>query len=123
MLIETNELTKVYGSKSAVDSVSMHVDEGDIYGLIGRNGAGKTTLMRMLVGTARTNGGSVSFGGDLAPSSIGSLIEQPGLFPNCTARENLLRYMLAFGQEKPDAAEADRLRHRGSPGALQRSPG
>lgn len=109
MLIKTDALTRLYGSQRSVDSVSMHIDEGDIYGLIGRNGAGKTTLMRLLVGTARTNGGNVSFGGDLTPSSIGSLIENPGLFSGETARENLLRYMVAFGHEKPDVAEADRL--------------
>ena len=43
LLLETRELTKAYGRQRAVDRVSVHIQKGAIYGLIGRNGAGKTT--------------------------------------------------------------------------------
>ncbi|MDE5588028.1 MAG: ATP-binding cassette domain-containing protein, partial [Acetatifactor sp.] len=46
-LLSTENLTKQYRQKKAVDNVSIHVKQGDIYGLIGRNGAGKTTLMKI----------------------------------------------------------------------------
>lgn len=48
MLLETRGLTKQYGHHKAVDSVSMHIKKGAIYGFIGRNGAGKTTCLKMI---------------------------------------------------------------------------
>ena len=47
-ILETSNLTKVYGHKEAAKDVNLHIKEGQIYGLIGRNGAGKTTIMRMI---------------------------------------------------------------------------
>ena len=47
-LLSTNSLTKQYGRHKAVDSVNIHIRQGDIYGLIGRNGAGKTTILKMI---------------------------------------------------------------------------
>lgn len=49
-LIETKQLTKIYGEQTAVNSVNLHVKKGRIYGLLGRNGAGKTTIMKMILG-------------------------------------------------------------------------
>ena len=43
-VIETKQLTKVYGDQTAVNAVDLHVKKGQIYGLLGRNGAGKTTI-------------------------------------------------------------------------------
>ena len=51
-LLTTNCLTKQYGRHKAADSVSIHVRQGSIYGLIGRNGAGKTTIMKIISGLA-----------------------------------------------------------------------
>lgn len=51
-LLTTHHLTKTYGRHKAVDGVSLHLRQGDIYGLIGRNGAGKTTLLKLLSGLA-----------------------------------------------------------------------
>lgn len=51
-LLSTDSLTKRYGRHKAVNSVNIHIRQGDIYGLIGRNGAGKTTLLRMISGLA-----------------------------------------------------------------------
>lgn len=46
-VIETKQLTKVYGSQTAVNAVDLHVKRGQIYGLLGRNGAGKTTIQKI----------------------------------------------------------------------------
>jgi len=56
--IETRGLTKVYGPLRAVDSLTLRVPRGSVYGFLGRNGAGKTTTMRMLLGLARPTSGS-----------------------------------------------------------------
>ena len=61
-LLTTHHLTKTYGRHKAVDGVSLHLRQGDIYGLIGRNGAGKTTLLKLLSGLAAPPGTSPSSG-------------------------------------------------------------
>ena len=51
-IIETENLTKQYGTQRSVSNLNIHVAKGKIYGLLGRNGAGKTTTMKMLLGLA-----------------------------------------------------------------------
>ena len=58
-ILETDNLTKAYGKKKALDNVSIHVKEGDIYGLVGRNGAGKTTSFYMITGLIVPNAGRI----------------------------------------------------------------
>ena len=95
-VIETRNLTKQYGAQKSVASLNIHVQEGRIYGLLGRNGAGKTTTMKMLLGLTQPTSGEVAiWGKPLAANEkkllprIGSLIESPGFYPNLTATENL----------------------------------
>ncbi len=95
-IIETKNLTKQYGTQKSVANLSIHVQKGRIYGLLGRNGAGKTTTMKMLLGlTTPTSGEVMIFGKPLKDNKkkllprIGSLIESPGFYPNLTASENL----------------------------------
>jgi ABC-2 type transport system ATP-binding protein len=66
--IETNELTKTFGSLRAVNSVSLRVGQGEIYGFLGLNGAGKTTTIRALPGMIRPSGGSVKVLGQVIKS-------------------------------------------------------
>lgn len=93
--IETEKLTKMYGSFAAVDGVSIHVRYGAIYGLIGKNGAGKTTLMRMLLGLSIPTDGEVMLmerrGNDLpmVRRHTGSIIETPTFYKDMTVYENL----------------------------------
>ncbi len=96
VIIETDHLTKVYGSQKSVADLSIHVRKGRIYGLLGRNGAGKTTTMKMILNlTAPTSGEVKIFGEDVRKNGkrilprIGSLIESPGFYPNLTGTENL----------------------------------
>lgn len=104
LIVETKNLSKRYGAKLAVDCVDMHVERGSIYGLIGANGAGKTSLMKLLLGlTERTAGQIRLFGSDDLEQSrrrIGSLIEAPGIYKNCTAFENMLRFTTLYGADK-----------------------
>lgn len=63
-VLETNALEKSYGSLTAVDSVSLSVDDGEIVGLIGPNGAGKTTLINVITGELSPDSGSVELHGE-----------------------------------------------------------
>ena len=102
-ILTTNELTKQYGSYKASNEVSIHVQRGAIYGLIGRNGAGKTTLMKMIGGLSRPTSGSYEIRGkngettEKMMSKVGILIEAPGLYPNMTAMQNLTTKAIALG--------------------------
>ena len=94
-ILETQDLTKVYGTKEAAKDISLHIREGQIYGLIGRNGAGKTTIMRMISGLSAPTSGSYSLFGKTGYAmgkmlkNVGVLIESPGLYPKFSAYENL----------------------------------
>ena len=92
-VLKTEGLTKKYGKHTVVNRVNMHVRKGDIYGFIGRNGAGKTTFMRMVSGLALPAEGTMELFGSQELEQqrlrVGSLIEQPGLYRNMTARENM----------------------------------
>ncbi len=102
-ILETHELTKIYGQKEAAKDVSLHIREGQIYGLIGRNGAGKTTIMRMISGLSTPTRGSYSLFGKSGAEmqkelkNVGVLIESPGLYPKFSAAENLKIKCLAMG--------------------------
>ncbi len=103
-VLETQELTKIYDGMPVVDSVTLRIGQGDIYGFVGKNGAGKTTFIRTVLGLTKPSGGSFSFfdGMELqqAGKKIGSLIESPALYRNMTARQNLELYCTALGVDK-----------------------
>ncbi|WP_418060429.1 ABC transporter ATP-binding protein [Pimelobacter simplex] len=80
----TENLTKVYGDRVAVDKVTMTVRRGEVYGFLGPNGAGKTTTLRMLLGLIRPTSGTA-----YAAPSVGALIEGPGFHPYLSGRANL----------------------------------
>lgn len=104
-VLKVSNLSKIYGKKRAVSSVNMTIDKGDIYGFIGRNGAGKTTLIKMVLGLAKSNEGSISlFGGgslEAARNKIGTIIEAPAFVPHLSAYKNMyLQWMLVGGKDK-----------------------
>lgn len=95
-IIETENLTKNYGTTTVVNKVNLHVPKGQIYGLLGRNGAGKTTVMKMLLQLAFPTDGVIRlFGTNYEEDvrtlyrKIGSIIETPGFYSNLTGNENL----------------------------------
>lgn len=102
-IIRTNTVTKHFGPTVAADNISIHVQEGEIYGFLGLNGAGKTTLIRMLLGMIHPDSGNISlFNKPMTRSfrhwnDIGYLVETPYAYPNLTVYENL-RVMYALRQ-------------------------
>ena len=103
-VLKTHNLTKRYGKTVAVDNVSLTVEKGDIFGLIGQNGAGKTTLMRLVTALTHPDSGSIELFGktdaddlDTSRKRLGSVIETPALYPNLTALENLEYYRIQRG--------------------------
>lgn len=93
-MLEVKNLTKSFGTKKALDTVSIHVPKGFIYGLIGHNGAGKTTLIRILNGIAKKDSGEVLFEGENLSSKhisqIGYLPEERGLYRKMGVEEYLI---------------------------------
>jgi ABC-2 type transport system ATP-binding protein len=108
--IELHDVTKEFGTYTAVDALSLDVPEGSIYGFIGPNGSGKTTTIRMIMNLLVPDHGTVRVLGQ-APGSgvrdrIGYLPEERGLYKRMTARQ-VLRY---YGQLKGCAvADVDRV--------------
>lgn len=111
-IIKTTNLTKIYGKQKSVDHLNINVNQGEIYGFIGRNGAGKTTTIRMLLGLIKPTSGKIEiFGEDFFQNQkeilrrIGSIVEVPGFYENLTARENLLINAKIIGVHKKNAIE------------------
>ena len=103
LILSTDNITKKFKSKTAVNQVSIHVERGQVYGLIGRNGAGKTTLLRMISNLACPTSGSYTFYDENGANNeamwgrVGVLIEDPGIFQNLSALQNLKAKALATG--------------------------
>ncbi|MCZ7357628.1 MAG: ATP-binding cassette domain-containing protein [Candidatus Methanoperedens sp.] len=104
MVIKTENLTKRYGKITAVDSLDLHIEEGEIFGLLGPNGAGKTTLISMLCtilkptsGKAWVNGFDIVRESAKVRKSIGIVFQQPSVDDLLTGRENLAMHNLLFG--------------------------
>src|SRR5829696_1173110 len=94
--LQTGDLTKRFGARTAVDRLTMSVEWGDIYGFLGPNGAGKSTTLRMLLGLVRPTSGMIKFpvrssGWEyLKPRSrIGAIVETPAFYENFSGRRNL----------------------------------
>ncbi len=95
-----------------MDHLNITVNQGEIYGFLGRNGAGKTTTIRMLLGLIKPTSGQIEiFGENLFKNQkgilrrIGSMVEVPGFYENLTARENLLINAKIIGVHKKNAIE------------------
>jgi len=112
VVIKTTHLTKIYGTQKAVDDLQINVNQGEIYGFLGRNGAGKTTTILMLLGLISPTQGRIElFGEELTKNKkeilrrIGSIIEFSGFYENLTARENLSINAKIMGLQKKNAIE------------------
>lgn len=108
-VIAISDLTRRFGDKTALDSVSLSVPRGGVYGLVGANGAGKTTLIKHILGLLRAESGSVRvFGHDpiadpvAVLSRIGYLSEENDL-PGWMRVDELIRYTRAFYPSWDDA--------------------
>ncbi len=110
--IETNGLSKFYGTVQAVKQVDLRVKRGEIYGFLGLNGAGKTTTIRALLGMIRPSEGKVRVldqalgaGGRGPWSRVGHLVESPAAYPELSVRENLEAARRLQGIQNPKAVD------------------
>ena len=92
-ILEINKLSKKYKDVLALDRLSLKVEKGTVFGLLGPNGSGKTTTLGILLGVLRQSSGSYSWfeNGDATGNRlrIGALLETPNFYPYLTAIQNL----------------------------------
>ncbi len=136
-IIETNHLTKAYGSFTAVSDLNLHIRKGAVYGFLGPNGAGKSTTMKMFLGLTKPTDGAFHIDKKRFPQNrtailkkIGSFIESPAFYGNLTGQENLDIIRKILGLPKESTADAleltglapvkDRLARKYSLGMKQR---
>jgi lipopolysaccharide export system ATP-binding protein len=102
-------LQKTYGRRRVVDQVSLHVEPGEVVGLLGANGAGKTTTFYMMVGLERPELGSISLADrDItklpvylrARLGLGYLPQEPSIFRKMTAEQNVLAVLETMGMRR-----------------------
>lgn len=106
--LQTENLTKRFSARTAVDRLTIRVERGDIYGFLGPNGAGKSTTLRMLLGLVRPTSGTIKFPIQAsswdylrARSLVGAIIESPAFYENFSGRRNLqLLASLSGGVDK-----------------------
>jgi len=106
--IEVTDLTKRYGSITAVDGVTFSVARGEFYGLLGPNGAGKTTTIRMLTGLTKPSSGTAKVAGRdctrealAVKQRIGVVSEVSNLYNEMSAWDNLMFIGELYGVDKP----------------------
>lgn len=106
LILRTENLSKKFKNKYAVNNVSMKVNKGDVYGFLGPNGAGKTTSLKLMLGFLNpTNGDvfiydkSVKNNKEKALDCVGAMIESPKFYENLTGRKNLQVIAELYGEE------------------------
>ncbi len=116
IVIHTQELTKKFGSFTAVDRISFEVRKGEIFGFLGANGAGKTSAMRMLCGLSiPTSGKGTVAGFDIATRQedikrhIGYMSQKFSLYEDLKVWENIRLYAGIYGMKKADIERNTRL--------------
>jgi ABC-2 type transport system ATP-binding protein len=107
-LIDADKLYKYFGTTHAVDGVSIHIQPGEIYGLVGSDGAGKTTTIRLLCGAFRPDSGNITVAGydvqkqtEEARSQLGYLSQRFSLYEELTVLENI-RFFAEVRGMKPN---------------------
>jgi ABC-type multidrug transport system ATPase subunit len=112
IVLQTEELTKRFGGRTAVECLTMRVERRDIYGFLGPNGAGKSTTLRMLLGLVRPTSGAIKFplretGWEYlrARSRIGAIVETPAFYENFSGRRNLQLLASLSGGVQPKRVE------------------
>src|SRR5215813_11845892 len=108
--VQVDGVHKAYGTRPAVQGLSLRVPAQSVYGFLGPNGAGKSTTIRMILGLQRPDRGSISLFGQQLETSllgrIGSLVEAPSLYLHLTGRENLEVHRRLLDIPKPSISRA-----------------
>ncbi|MCS6842952.1 MAG: ABC transporter ATP-binding protein [Caldilineales bacterium] len=105
-VLETIDLHKHFGKIHAVNGVTLSINSGEIYGLIGPNGSGKTTLIRLCLGLLRPTAGTVRIFGKAIPnkmilSDVGYMPQAGALYEELTVRENVAFFAEMCGSHEP----------------------
>lgn len=108
-MIHLHHIRKQFGHFTAVDDVTLSIEKGTVYGLLGANGAGKTTLIKIMCGLLDpTSGTGTIFGRDLVrernriKQSIGYMSQKFSLYQDLTVGENIAFYARLYGIENPE---------------------
>ena len=108
-MITAKGLTRRFGDLTAVDSLDLHIERGEVFGFLGPNGAGKTTTVRMLAALIAPTSGSASIAGKTLGEdnrairqSVGVLTETPGLYKRLSAWDNLLFFARLYQIDEPE---------------------
>jgi ABC-type multidrug transport system ATPase subunit len=103
-LLKTENLTKEYKGRKAVDNLNIIVYEGDVYGFLGRNGAGKSTTIKSMLGLIKPTCGRVIINGyevskerEKAIEKIGAMVETPSFYTGMSGYKNLCLYANLYG--------------------------
>jgi iron(III) transport system ATP-binding protein len=110
-ILSLDNLSKQFGTVTAVDALSLEVDRGEIFGVLGPSGSGKTTALRMIAGLEEPNAGSIRFeGADLSrvPADrrgFGLVFQDYALFPHLTVFENIAFGLRARGAQAGEINE------------------
>ncbi len=94
-MIQIEHLTKRFGEATVLDNISMTLEPGHIYGLVGRNGSGKTMLLKHILGFVHATSGTITIDGKVIgkdidmPQNVGAIIENPGFLPEYSGFKNL----------------------------------
>lgn len=108
-ILETKGLTKKFKHQVAVDNISLSIRKNSVFGLLGPNGAGKSTTLKMITGIMKPSAGEILFDNHIWTrkdlENIGALIENPAIYPNLTAMENLKLACTLYGLPKMRAEE------------------
>ena len=102
-MLQVQNLTKMYGDKTAVNDMSFIVPDGKVTGFLGPNGAGKSTTMRMLVGLHKPTSGEALVDGKNYQSlksplhTVGALLDGKSVHPGRSARAHLMSIALTHG--------------------------
>lgn len=109
-MLSIEELYKSYGSVTALNGLSFHVNPGELFGFVGSNGAGKTTAMRIILGVLAADSGRVTWQGQPLDHDvrrdIGYMPEERGLYPRMKVGEQLIYLARLHGLSADEAADA-----------------
>lgn len=109
MALSVKNIVKKYGDYTAVDNLSLEMNEPGVYALLGTNGAGKTTSIRIILGMLAADSGEVTWDGKpflASEKPVGYLAEERGLYPKYKVMDQLIYFSTLKGMHRADAIKA-----------------
>jgi len=130
-VIELKNITRYYGSSTAVDNVSFKVEKGEIFAILGPSGCGKTTMLRLIAGFEKPNSGEIRIDKKIVAGTdryipperrhVGMVFQDYAIFPHLNMEENIA-YGLNMPNEQKEGVVEDMLRFVGLEGFSKRYP-